>query len=150
MKLDVEKLKQLREMTGAGVADCRMALEETNGDLKAAAEVLRKKGIQKAEKKAERQVKAGKVFSYIHHTGRVGCLVALACETDFVAKTEQFEKLGKELTLQIVSTNPENVEELLKQDYIRDGSKTIQDLVKETVGVLGENIQVMEFKIATV
>lgn len=150
MKVNIDDLKKLRELTGAGVADCRMALEETKGDIKAAQEILRKKGIEKAGKKADRQVKAGKVFTYIHHTGRLASVVALACETDFVAKTEVFEKLGKELTLQVASTSPESIEALLKQEYIRDSAKTIEDLIKETIGKLGENIQVTDFKIVTV
>lgn len=150
MKVNIDDLKKLRELTGAGVADCRMALEETKGDIKAAQEILRKKGIEKAGKKADRQVKAGKVFTYVHHTGRLASVVALACETDFVAKTEDFEKLGKELTLQVASTSPESIEALLKQEYIRDSAKTIEDLIKETIGKLGENIQVTDFKIVTV
>ncbi len=149
-QVKIEDIKKLREMTAAGVADCREALEETNGDLKAAAEILRKKGIEKAAKKAEREVKAGKVFSYVHHTGRLGVLVSLACETDFVAKTDDFGKLGRELALQVAAAQPENVEALLKQEYIRDASKTVAELVKETIGKLGENIQVVDFKIVTV
>ena len=97
MKVNLEDLKKLREQTSAGVADCRLALEESKGDLKKATEILRKKGIERAEKKSEREVKAGVVFSYIHHTGRVGSILSLACETDFVAKTDDFQKLGKEI-----------------------------------------------------
>lgn len=150
MKIDVETIKALREKTGAGVADCREALLETQGDLKKAEEVLRKKGIEKAAKKTDRQVKAGMVFSYTHHTGRLGALVGLACETDFVAKTDDFQKLGKELALHVAASRPENVEELLKQEYVRDASKTVEELIKEVIGKLGENIQVMDFKLVEV
>jgi elongation factor Ts len=150
MAIDVDAIKKLREVTGAGISDCRWALEETKGDQKKALELIRKKGIEKAAKKAEREIKDGMVFSYVHHTGKIGALVALGCETDFVAKTDHFQKLGKELCLQVASSQPDSVEELLKSQYVRDPSKTVEDLVKETIGVLGENIQVVEFKIAKI
>ena len=140
MKVNLEDLKKLREQTSAGVADCRLALEESKGDLKKATEILRKKGIERAEKKSEREVKAGVVFSYIHHTGRVGSILSLACETDFVAKTDDFQKLGKEIAMHLAATGS------LDTPYIRDASKTIQDLIKETIGKLGENIQIVDFK----
>lgn len=147
MKVKIEDIKKLREKTDAGIADCREALEETNGKMDEAVKILRKKGIEKAAKKSEREVKAGRVFSYIHHTGRLGSLVALACETDFVAKTERFQNLGKELSLHVASAKPANVEELLDQEYVRDPSKKISELIKETVGVLGENILVVDFSV---
>lgn len=150
MKISIEDIKKLREKTSAGVADCRMALEESKGDMKAAEEILRKKGIEKAAKKSDRQIKAGWVFSYVHHTNRMGSMVALGCETDFVAKTEEFQKLGKELCLQAVSTRPASVEELLGMEYIRDGSKKIEELVKEVIGKLGENISIVDFKVLEV
>lgn len=150
MKIGVEEIKKLREATGAGIADCRQALEDAKGDQKAAAELLRKRGIDKAAKKSDRQVKAGSVFAYVHHTGRVAALLALACETDFVAKTDDFQKLGKELALHVCASAPANVEELLGQEYVRDASKTIEVLIKEVIGKLGENIQVTDFKIVSV
>ena len=149
IKINIEDIKKLRAETGAGIADCRQALEET-GDYKVAKEWLRKKGIEKAAKKAEREVKAGQVFSYVHHTGRLGSMVALACETDFVAKTDDFQKLGRELALQVASTQPESVEVLLEQEYIRDPSKKISELIKEVIGKLGENIRVIETKVVKV
>lgn len=149
-KVNLNDLKKLREATDAGVADCRQALEESNGDMKKATEWLKKKGVERAAKKSEREVKAGRVFSYIHHTGRLGSLVALACETDFVAKTEHFQKLGKELAMQVASAKPTSVEELLDQEYVRDPSKKISELIKETVGVLGENIRVVDFSFKSV
>jgi elongation factor Ts len=150
MKIDVLAIKKLREITGAGVADCRTALDENKGDQKKAIEWLRKRGIEKASKKADRQVKAGMVFSYVHHTGRLGAMVSLACETDFVAKTDDFQALGKELALHTAASKPKDVEELLKQEYVRDPSKTIQELIKEVIGKLGENIQVMEIKLVEI
>lgn len=140
MKVNLDDLKKLRDETKAGVADCRAALEETQGDFKKAVELLRKKGIEKAAKKADREVKAGMVFSYIHHTGRVGSIVSLACETDFVAKTDDFQKLGREIAMHVAATGS------VDGPYIRDASKTISDLIKEVIGKLGENIQVVEYK----
>lgn len=150
MNISIEAIKKLREKTDAGVADCRQALEENNGDMKKATEWLKKKGMERAAKKSEREVKAGRVFSYIHHTGRLGSLVALACETDFVAKTEHFQNLGKELALHVASAKPASVQELLDQEYVRDPSKKISELIKETVGVLEENIRVVDLAVKSV
>jgi len=147
MKVSLEQIKTLREKTSAGIADCRQALEESNGNAKKAEEILRKKGIEKAEKKSGREVKAGMVFSYVHHTGRVAALVALACETDFVAKTDEFQKLGKELAMQAAANKPASVQDLMEQEYIRDPGKRIEELVKEVIGKLGENIQVTELSV---
>ncbi len=141
MAVDVNLIKQLREQTGAGIADCREALEESSDDMAKAKDYLKAKGLDKAASKAEREVKAGVVETYSHN-GKVGVLVELLCETDFVAKTEDFKTLAHEIALQIASMNPENVEELLKQDYIRDNSQTIDALVKAAVAKLGENIQI--------
>ena len=146
MKVKLEDIKKLREQTGAGVADCRQALEECGGNPTKAAASLRKKGIEKAAKKAGREVTAGRVFSYIHHNGKIGALVCLACETDFVAKTDDFQALGRELALHIAASQPTTVAELLDQEYVRDPSKKISDLVKEVIGKLGENIRVIDFK----
>lgn len=140
----VNDIKKLRELTGAGIADCREALEGTKGDLKAAQEFLKKKGIEKAAKKAGRETGQGRVFSYVHG-GRIGVLVALLCETDFVAKTDEFQNLGKELCLQVASMDPKNVEELLKQEYIREPGVIIGDMIKGVIGKLGENIKVDGF-----
>lgn len=150
MKVRLEDIKKLREKTSAGVADCRQALEEAKGKMDEAIKILRKKGLERAEKKADRAVKAGAVFSYVHHTGKVGSMIALACETDFVAKTDEFQKLGKELAMQVVSMRPENVEDFLQQDYARDPAKKIAEVIKEVVGKLGENIQVVDFKMVGV
>jgi len=140
----MEKIKQLREKTGAGVMDAKKALEESGGDMKKAEEIIAAKGIVKAEKKADREVKSGLVYGYTHQ-GRVGVLVEVSCETDFVAKNPEFETLCKEVALQVASMEPKDVEELLEQDYIRDGSKKIKDLVTSLIGKIGENIQVRRF-----
>ncbi len=145
MAVSVDTIKKLREETGAGIADCRQALEESDGDMQKAKEVLKKKGLDKAGEKREREVKAGVVETY-SHSGRVGVLVELLCETDFVAKTEDFKNLAHELALQIASMNPSSIEELLAQEYIRDNSQTIDALVKSVIGKLGENIQIGRFE----
>ena len=147
----IEDIKKLRDETGASVSDIRNALDEAQGNEDKARELLKKRGLERAEKKSEREIKAGRVFSYIHNTGTVGGTVVLGCETDFVAKTEDFQKLGQELAMQVssmseISMAPESVEEFLRQDYIREPSKTIETLIKEVVGRLGENIIVIDFK----
>lgn len=142
--MNIEDLKKLREETGAGIADCKEALTESKGDYKKALEIIKQKGFDKAAKKADREVKAGLVEVY-SHAGKVGVVVDVLCETDFVAKTEDFKNLAHELALQIASMNPENTEELLKQDYVRDSSQTINELVKSVIGKLGENIQIGKF-----
>ncbi len=142
--MNLDTVKKLREETGAGVMDAKKALEESDGDYGKAKEYLIAKGVEKAAKKSEREIKAGRVFSYIHGNGRVGALVKLGCETDFVAKNEEFEKLGNEVAMQVAAMNPESVEELLDQDYIRDSSKKVKDLVTEVVAKTGENVTVSE------
>lgn len=145
MSISMDLIKKLREETGAGVMDAKKALEESSGDMKKAVEWIKKKGINRAEKKVDRKTGAYYVFSYIHHNGQVGAILKLKCETDFVANTDEFQKLGGELVMQIASMNPGSAEEFLAQDYLRDPSKTIERLIKEAVGKIGENIQVGDF-----
>ncbi|MEP7166660.1 MAG: translation elongation factor Ts [Candidatus Woesebacteria bacterium] len=144
MAIDMELLKKLREETGAGVMDVRRAIEETNGDVEKALIWIREKAIKTAEKKADREAKEGYVGSYVHTTGKVAAMVSLTCETDFVARTEDFKTLAREVAMQVASMSPESVAELLEQPYIRDAKKSINDLVKETAGKVGENIVVRE------
>jgi elongation factor Ts len=144
--ITIDQIKSLRESTGGGIMDCRRALDETKGDAKKAAELLRKWGIEKSEKKADRETRAGIVDAYIHAAGKVGVLIEVACETDFVAKTDDFKSLVHELALQIASMEPKDVKALLKQEYIRDTKVIIGDLVKEKIGKLGENISVIRFQ----
>lgn len=143
MTITVDQIKELREVTGAGIMDVRKALTESKGDVKAATAWLEKKGMKRAAEKADRSTEAGYVFSYVHFNGKVGSLVKLACETDFVAKTEDFQSLGKEVAMQVASMKPESVEELLKQDYLRDTSKTIEGMITALSGKTGENIKVV-------
>lgn len=145
MSINLEDIKQLREQTGAGIADCKEALKESNGDMEKAKEYLKKKGFEKGAKKGDREVKAGIVDVY-SHGGKVGVLVELLCETDFVGRTEDFKNLAHELSLQIASMNPSSLEELLSQEYIRDNTQTIDQLIKSVSGKLGENIQVGRFE----
>ena len=109
MSINAKTVKTLRERTGAGMMDCKKALLETNGDLEKAVDHLRKTGVAKAEKKGQRSTKEGLVFSYIHHGGKLGVLLELNCETDFVAKTDGFNYLAHNLAMQIAATNPSSV-----------------------------------------
>jgi len=144
--VNLKLLKKLREETQVSIADCRKALEESKGDYNKALDWLRKHGIEKAAKKTERETSQGLIDSYIHQNGRVGALVVLLCETDFVARTSEFKHLAHELAMQVAAMNPKDVEALLKQEYIRDNSKTVSDLVKEAIAKLGENIVVKRFQ----
>ncbi len=145
MKVKIEDIKKLREATGAGLADCRLALEQAEGEYQKALKLVQEWGFEKAAKKAERPVGAGLVETYVHAGGRVGAMVELACETDFVARTDEFKRLAHELALQVAAMDPKDVEELGKQEYIRDASKTINDLVKEVMARVGENIVIRRF-----
>lgn len=142
--IKVEDIKKLREGTGAGIADCKEALNESKGDFKEAQKIIKQKGLGLADKKADREVKNGLIEVYSHQ-GKVGVVVEVLCETDFVAKTEDFKQLAHELVLQIASMDPADITELLKQEYARDPSQTVDDLVKSVVGKVGENIQIGKF-----
>lgn len=135
----IELVKKMREEMGLGVMDIKSALEEAGGDETKAKEILKKKGYQKAEKKAEREVKAGLVATYTHGNGKIGVMVELWCETDFVAKNEHFVKVAKDICLQVAAMGKEN---LVDQEFIKDGSKKIDDLIKELVAKFGENIKI--------
>lgn len=145
MNISVEDIKKLREETGAGIADCKEALGWSKGNFKEAKTYLKEKGIEKSSKKLDREVKQGLIEVYSHN-GKVGVLVEVLCETDFVAKTQDFKNLAHELSLQIASMKPESVVDLLKQEYIRDGSLTVDQLIKSVIGKVGENIQVGRFE----
>lgn len=190
MEISAGLVKELREKTGAGMMDCKKALLETSGDFEKAVEYLRKKGIASAAKKAGRMTKEGAVTSYIHGEGKVGVLLEVNCETDFVARTEQFKQLVKDLAMHIAAANPqwvrpeevpadviakekeiavaqmqasgkpaavlEKIAEgkikkfyedncLLHQVFVKDQNKTIEQLLKEAIASLGENISVRRF-----
>ncbi|MDD4761740.1 MAG: translation elongation factor Ts [Candidatus Pacebacteria bacterium] len=139
-----EDLIKLREETGAGVMDCRAALNESGGDYKKAIEIIREKGLLKAEKREGRQTGAGWIDSYIHNE-RVGVLVELRTETDFVAKSEPFKKLTHELALQLAASEASSEEDFLSQPYIKDESKNVKDLISELVTKVGENVKLGKF-----
>lgn len=147
MKADIRLLKKLREETQVSIADCRKALEETDNNYGKAKGWLAKNGIEKADKKEDRETSQGIIESYIHGNGRVGVLVELLCETDYVARTDEFKNLAHEIAMQAAAMKPADVEILLAQEYIRDSSLTIEKLIKSAIGKLGENIVVKRFKV---
>ncbi|MDC0449046.1 translation elongation factor Ts [bacterium] len=145
MKLDVKDIKKLREETGAGVMETKQALEDAKGDYKVAHKELMKKVAEKASKKSERAIKDGLVYAYTHGNGRVGVLVHMGCETDFVAKNETFQELCKEFALQICAGDYETIEEVLKAESMRY-DKPMEDLIQEAIAKTGENIELTAFK----
>lgn len=171
MVTTTSQIKELRQQTGAGIMDSKRALEETDGDLAKAAELLRQQGVAKAGKKADRTASQGLVEPYIHGGGRIGAIVEVNCETDFVARTDDFRSLAHNIAMQVAATSPQYLSgddiaesdfaaleaahgsredaitavALLDQVFIRDAKKTIGELVKEHIGRLGENIVVSRF-----
>jgi elongation factor Ts len=153
-------VKELRERTGAGVMECKKALTETAGDIERAMAVLQERGIALAEKRMHRETAQGLVECYIHAGGRLGAMVEVNCETDFVARTDDFKRLARDLAMQVVASNPLSVSEedlpsgaegdpaelcLLRQPFIKDESRTVQEVVKEVIARTGENIRVRRF-----
>lgn len=145
MVIKLSDVKKLREKTGAGVMDCRKALDVAKSDFNKAEKVLLERGITRAEEKSDRKALEGLIEAYIHSNGKIGAMVELACETDFVARTDDFKYLAHELVMQIAAMEPKDVENLLEQPYIRDYTITISDLVKKTIAKLGENIVIKRF-----
>lgn len=137
-------IQKLREITGAGVMDCKKALEDAKGDFDEALKIINERGMIKAEKKATRTTGAGLLESYIHN-GRVGVLLELRCETDFVTRSEPFRELAHNLAMHVAAMDPQSVEELLQQPYVRDEKISVEALVKSVIAKLGENIQIGRF-----
>ncbi len=135
---------KLREETGAGVMQCKRALEAAGGDYEKAKEIIAKEGALKAEAKKGRATGAGFLETYVHN-GRVGVLLELRCETDFVAKADAFKALAHDIALHIAAMDPESVEALLGQPFVRDETMTVKDLMNSVVGKVGENIAVARF-----
>lgn len=135
---------QLRGITGAGVMECKRALEEAKGDLEKAKAIIYERGLVKAESKQERATGAGFLYSYIHNN-RVGVLLELRAETDFVVRSDPFRALAHELAMQIAAMEPETVEALLTQEYIKDPSMNVADLIKGVTAKVGEHIKVERF-----
>lgn len=140
----INDVQKLRNMTGAGVMDCKKALTDANGDFDRAVALIRERGLIKAEKKGERKTGAGLVESYVHNE-RVGVLLEIRCETDFVARSETFRELTHNLAMHIAAMNPENIDELFQQAYIKDESLMVDAVIKEAIAKLGENIRLERF-----
>jgi elongation factor Ts len=140
--IDYSKLKQLREETGVSFSICKKALEETNNNIENAKKKLTEWGAKKAAEKSERKTSQGGIFSYVHHNKKIASLVELMTVTDFVSGNKEFQHLGTEIAMQVASVPADSVKELLKQEYIREPEKTINDLIKDAVLKFGENIKV--------
>jgi len=171
VSITTEMIKELRERTGAGIMDAKRALEEAGGDMERAAEILRQQGLARAARKAGRTTSQGLVHAYIHGGGRIGALIEVNCETDFVARTAEFKQLVHDLAMQVAATAPRYVSAedvpadvleagaqqagsrekflqqvvLLAQPFIKDPSRTVEDVIKEAIARLGENIRVRRF-----
>lgn len=190
MSIDAKQVKELRDKTGSGMMDCKKALIEAGGDIEKAIRILREKGLSAAAKRSDREVKEGQVFCYIHPGAQIGVMVEINCETDFVARTDDFQQLGKDIAMQVAATapialtreeldseivekekdifrnqalqagKPENIVDkiiegkvekffsevvLVEQPFIKDDKKTVEELVKNVIGKLGENIEINRF-----
>ena len=145
MAITTEQVKELRQRTGISVIQCKKALDEAEGDVDKAIEILQKESGIIAGKKANRALKAGAVSAYIHNSGDVGSMVVLSSETDFVAKNEEFVKLAYDIAMHIVASDPDDTNMLLEQEYIKDPARTIKDLVESATQKFGENIEVTDF-----
>lgn len=145
MEFDINIIKKLRDETGAGIMDVKNALTTANGDEKLAREELHKKGLAKAEKRADREANEGIVYSYIHNGSKIGTLVMLTCETDFVAKTEDFSKAAKDIALQVSTENYSDIQALLDAPFIKDESKKVSDIITELSAKTGEKVELKNF-----
>lgn len=145
MVITTEDVKKLREATGARIMDCKKALEEADGDFNKALKLVEEKGLARAEKNSDRETKAGFIANYVHMTGMTAALVEVVCETDFVAKNQEFRDLAREMAMQVVAMSPEDVPALLEQEYIKDPSKTIGGMLKSLSGKIGEKMEVRRF-----
>src|SRR3989344_779214 len=139
-----DDVQKVREVTGAGIMDCKRALGDADGDFEQAKILIGERGLAKAEKKAERQTGAGLLESYIHN-GRVGVLLELRCETDFVAHTEPVKNLAHDLAMHIAAMDPESAEALLSQPYFRDPAQSVEQVIKQVIAKVGENLKVARF-----
>lgn len=145
MAITTEQIKELRDKTGISIGECKKALEESGGDMDKALAFLHERAAAAAGKKADRALGAGSVAAYIHSTKQVGSLVYLACETDFVSKNEEFAALAYDIAMHISAMRPASKEELLAQPFIKDGEKTIADLISAAVQKFGERTEIADF-----
>jgi elongation factor Ts len=141
MKISADQIRKLREQTGAPVIRVKKVLEEVEGNDKKAFEILSKEGFEKVAKREGRETSQGIIETYTHHSKRVGSVIELFCETDFVGRNETFLTLAHDLALQLASNDAKNAEELLKQDFIKDPAKKVADLIKEVIAKTGENVR---------
>lgn len=145
--MNAHKLKQLRDSTGLSFNAIKKALEESGDDVGRALELLKSQGAAVADKKASRELKAGIVEAYIHSNKKLGCMFELLCETDFVARNDEFKSLAHEIAMHIAAMKPTSNASLLAQSFIKDPSQTVKDLISQHIAKLGENIQVGKFEI---
>ena len=145
MTISAADIKRLREETSCGIIDCKKALDQAQGDFAKAKDLLRQRGLEMAAKKSDRVAKEGRDESYIHNGNKIAVVVEVNCETDFVARNEDFIKFTKELAMHIAAMNPENVEALLAQPFVREASKSIKDMLNDLVAMIGENIVIGRF-----
>jgi len=143
--MDIKKIKTLREQTGVSLALCKKALEESKEDIEKAKKLLQQWGAELLAKKSANVTQEGAIFSYVHHNKKIASLVEIVCQTDFVAKNKEFQNLGQEIAMQVASIPAENIKQLLNQEYIRNPSKKISDLINEAVLKFGENIKITRF-----
>ncbi|MEI7720304.1 MAG: elongation factor Ts [bacterium] len=148
--ITTETIKALRDQTGVSVMECKKALEEAEGDTDKAIAILKTRSAGMVLKKSDRTLGAGTVAAYIHNTAQVGAMLLLSCETDFVAKNEAFVALAREIAMHVAATRPETVEALLAEPFIKDSSKTIQDLLSEATQKFGERVEVSEMNCLSV
>lgn len=145
-KISMADVKKLREATGARILDCKKALDEAVGDFDQAKKIVAAKGLARAEKKQDRETSAGLITTYSHVTGKVGAMIELQCETDFVAQNEEFKTLARDIAMQVVAMNPKNVQELLAQEFIKDSAVIIEKLIKSLSGKIGEKMTLKRFQ----
>ncbi len=143
-KVNIEVIQKLRDATGAGVMSCKKAYAEVKGDFDKAVALIKEWGLVKVEQKSDRSTGAGLLETYIHND-RVGVMLELRCETDFVARSDVFKGLAHSLVMQIASMEPADVENLLSQPYIKNEAMTINDLIKDAIARVGENVKVERF-----
>ncbi len=145
MSISMEDIKKLREETGAGVMDAKKALEESSGDYAKAKDLINANSVLKAQKKADRTAGEGIIVTYVHTGGKVASMVHLSCETDFVAKTEDFKALAYEIAKQVCAIPYEDVQSALNDTYIKDPSIKLAELITQSIGKMGEKIELVKF-----
>lgn len=147
MKSEIEKIKNLRDSTGLSFNEIKKSITEAGGDEERAKEILRQLGAKLAAKKAVRGVKDGVVEAYIHNTRKIGSLVEVLCETDFVARNLEFQKLAHDIAMHLAAMKPGGTKDLLAQPFIKDQDITVQELINQSIAKLGENIQIGRFEV---